>query len=271
VGQCGAEDVVRPLPLAHVALKLLRQKREKALRSVHGIMLFLSFGVTSWSSNALAYRPFDSTDPAVADVGEIEVELSPVSFRHHDSGETWMAPQLRLNYGFAEDWEIVLEGEAEHSRSAQSALVGNALSVKAVLREGSLQDKTGLSLASEIGVLLPGVNNESGVPSWAAIAGQRWSFGTVHVNVAASLSREKRAEVFVGTIIEGPHSWEVRPVAELIYAREFGIKEEFALLAGAIWQVKDKLSFDVAVRQAQANARPETEIRAGLSFAFSVR
>jgi len=241
------------------------------LRSICGSLL-LAAVVTAWSTTAAAYRPFDSTDPAVAQLGEVEIEISPVSFRHHDSGDTWIAPQLRLNYGFAENWEVVLEGQMEHARSTRSVLVDNALSLKGILREGSLQDKTGLSLATEIGALLPGVNDEQGFgASWAAIAGQRWDWGAIYVNVAASLTREKRGEVFFGAIIEGPGTWTVRPVAELIYAREFGIREEAAFLVGAIWQVKDNLAFDVAIRQAQVNANPETEIRAGVTFAFSLR
>jgi hypothetical protein len=228
--------------------------------------------VLSLNSPALAYRPFDSTDPAVADLGKFEVELSPVSFRHDDSGQTWIAPQLRLNYGFAENWEIVLEGQQEHPQSGMSALIENALSVKTILREGSLQEKSGVSLATEAGLLLPGVNQESGVgASLTGIAGERWSWGAVHVNIGASLSREKRAELSVGTIIEGPMAWKVRPVAELVYDREFGLKEEIAILAGLIWQVRDNLSFDFAVRQAAVNTVAETEIRAGLTFAFSAR
>jgi len=228
--------------------------------------------IAAWSTSAAAYRPFDSTDPAVADVGDVEVEVSPVSFRHQRPGEVWIAPQLRLNYGFAENWEVVLEGQAEHTRAARSVLIENALSLKAILREGSLQDRAGLSVATELGLLLPGVNEQQGFgASLAAIAGQRWDWGAIHVNLAVSLSRENRGEVFFGTIIEGPSRWTVRPVAELVYQREFGIGEEAALLVGAIWQVKDNLAFDVAVRQAQVNASPETEIRAGVTFAFSLR
>jgi hypothetical protein len=39
-------------------------------------------------------------------------------------------------------------------------------------------------------------------------------------------------------------------------------------LAGAIWQVNDKLSFDAAVRYAFVNGRPVQELRAGLTFGF---
>jgi hypothetical protein len=259
--------VVGSLALARVPVK-----ERHGLRAIRHGALFVLLGLAGWSTNAFAYRPFDSTDPAVAELGKFEVELSPVSFRHDDSGRTWIAPQLRLNYGFAENWEIVLEGQEEHPQSGASTLVENALSVKTVLREGSLQEKSGVSLATEVGLLLPGVNQESGVgASLTGIAGQRWSWGAIHFNIGASLSREKRGEIFVGTIIEGPNTWNVRPVAELVYEREFGLNEQLAFLAGAIWQVRDNLSFDFAVRQAQVNASPETEIRAGLTFAFSTR
>ena len=40
----------------------------------------LAVGLAFWSSQALAYRPFDSTDAAVADKGVWEIELEPVEF-----------------------------------------------------------------------------------------------------------------------------------------------------------------------------------------------
>jgi hypothetical protein len=47
---------------------------------------------------------------------------------------------------------VVLEGQSEFSdaRGAPNTLLENAQSLKHVLREGSLQDKTGLSIATEI-------------------------------------------------------------------------------------------------------------------------
>jgi hypothetical protein len=228
----------------------------------------------SFPSNALAYRPFDSTDAAVADLGDFEVELSPLSYRHVPGGRVWITPELRLNYGFAENWEVVLEGQGEHPQfsGAESSLVENALSLKHILREGSLQDKEGPSIATELGLLLPGVNEQNGVgASVAGIIGQKFSWGAIHVNAAWELSRNHRGEVFFGTILEGPSSWAVRPVAEVIYQREFGLSEQVAALVGVIWQVKDNLAFDFAVREASANSAPETEVRAGVTFAFSVR
>jgi hypothetical protein len=228
-------------------------------------------GLFLWPASAFAYRPFDSTDPAVADLGDIEVEFSPVSFRHDDQGKTWIAPATRLNYGFAKDSEVVLEGQAEHPSFGRSTLVDNQLSVKTIWQEGSLQDKSGLSLATEASVLLPGINQDPGAGvSLAGIAGERWDWGTIHVNVAGSLTRDQHGEVFFGTIVEGPHDWAVRPVAEITYDRAFATKEQFGLLVGAIWQVSDKLAFDFGVKQARIDSRPETEIRTGLDFSFSI-
>jgi len=223
-------------------------------------------------STALAYRPFDSTDPAVAEPGDFEVEVSPVSFRHENGSQTWIAPQLRLNYGFAENWEVVLEGQGEFPQRSRGVLIENALSLKYVMREGTLQDKPGPSIATEIGLLLPGINEERGFGgSLAGIIGQKWDWGALHFNIAGSLTREKRGELFLGTIVEGPDRWAVRPVAEFVYAREMGLTEEVAILGGFIWQIKDKLAFDFAVRQASVNSRPQTEVRAGLTFAFNAR
>jgi hypothetical protein len=230
----------------------------------------LLLGCVVWPASAWAYRPFDSTDAAVADLGDVEVEMSPVSFRHDDGGPTWISPAARLNYGFAQDWEVVLEGQTEHPPHGRSTLVENALSLKTVLREGSLQDKSGLSLATEGAVLLPGINDQSGAGvGLTGIAGQRWEWGSLHVNLGASRSREGHGEIFFGTILEGPADWQVRPAIEFVYDREFGSIEKVSLLAGLIWQAGDKLAFDLGVRQARINSRPETEMRAGLTCAFS--
>src|SRR5256885_15466392 len=95
--------------------------------------LALLAGLSIWSAPASAYRPFDSTDAAVADKGAFEVELSPLSYRHDDDGTAWISPSARLNYGFAEDWEVVLEGQAEHFSHMRSEVAEAALSAKGVL------------------------------------------------------------------------------------------------------------------------------------------
>ena len=39
------------------------------------LILLVSTSVIGWSGISFAYRPFDSTDAAVADLGQLEVEL----------------------------------------------------------------------------------------------------------------------------------------------------------------------------------------------------
>jgi hypothetical protein len=222
-----------------------------------------------WPLPVLAYRPFDSTDAAVADKDEFEVELSPLSYRHDDDGIAWISPSARLNYGFAQDWEVVLEGQAEHFSRMRSQLTEAALSLKGVLQEGSLQDKDGWSLATEGSVLLPGINADDGAGfEWIGIASRRWDWGTVHINIAAELTRDQRFGTFAGLILEGPDDWPVRPVAEVTYQRVFRTEEETSVLLGAIWEVKEHLAFDIGFRHAWVNSRPDEQIRAGLTFAL---
>jgi len=240
------------------------------------LLLLLPISLTCWSGISFAYRPFDATDAVVADVGQLEVELGPVGFRRTDLERTVVAPAYVLNFGFVKNWELVLEGRGEHplapAEDLQSRFFGDALFFKGVLREGVLQDKSGPSVATEFGPLLPGFHDEQG---WGAslvgIVSQRWSGGTVHLNVGAALTREHRGDLFIGTIFEGPYDWAVRPVAEVDYEREFNTTETFAVLAGAIWKVNDDLSFDFGLREAWINRQPVTEIRAGLTFAISAQ
>jgi hypothetical protein len=233
-------------------------------------LLLLSVTVVGWPHAAFAYRPFDSTDAAVAEPGEVEIELSPVSFRHDDSGDTWISPQLRFNYGFARNWELVIEGQGEFAPGTTGVFVENGAFLKTVVREGTLQGQTGASIAIEFGTLLPGINDQSGFGAeLAGIIGNRWSWGAIHFTAAATLTRDNRGEMFLGTILEGPKFGAVRPVAEFVYEREFGATETFAALAGLIWEAREGLAFDLAVRQASVDGDPETEIRAGLTFALS--
>ena len=98
--------------------------------------------------------------------------------------------------------------------------------LKHVVVPGSLQDKSGPSVATEFGVLLPDSTGDSGVgASWAGIVSQRWDWGTVHFNAETALTRDHHADVFVGSIIEAPSTWKVRPVSEFFYEKDFGVEE----------------------------------------------
>jgi hypothetical protein len=220
---------------------------------------------------ASAYRPFDGTDAAVADKDKMEIELQPAGFLKDWSGKTLIAPAARFNYGYTENWEAVLEGQFENplSPSGPASLRAAGAFLKGVVREGSLQDKTGPSVATEFGVLLPDSQGPSQFgASLAGIVSQRWDWGAIHLNGVAELTREHRADLFTSVIVEGPSKWTVRPVAEVFYEREFGKSDTVSGLVGLIWQVREDLSFDVGVRHALTNSRPVNEVRAGLTVGF---
>jgi len=223
---------------------------------------------------AFAYRPFDGTDAAVADLDEMEVELQPAGVKSSGGQKTLIAPATVINYGFAKDWEVVFEGRAETPlpASGPTAFTDGGAFLKHVLRPGVLQDQTGPSIATEFGVLMPESVGDTRVgASIATIFSQRWDWGTAHLNIAGSLTRDQHADLFTGIILEGPHKWTVRPVAEFFYEEEFGQLRTFSALFGAIWQVKDNLSFDVGFRHAIVNGAGVNEIRAGLTFGFPLR
>lgn len=228
----------------------------------------LLLGLTAQAS---AYRPFDGTDAAVADPGEAEVELQPAGAQWSREQNLLIAPAVVFNYGLLENWEAVLEGQLQtpFSPSGATNLSASGAFLKHVIRPGSLQDQLGPSIATEFGVLLPASSGDGRFgASVAGIVSQRWEWGTVHFNIATELTRDRRADVFSDLIIEGPSKWVVRPVAEIFYEEEFGQAHTLSALIGAIWQVSEKLSFDIGFRHAITNGSNVNEVRAGLTVGF---
>jgi hypothetical protein len=221
---------------------------------------------------ARAYRPFNSTDAAVAEAGKVEIELGPVE----EGGDRFVvAPSLILNWGFAERWEVVLEGRqfvrlgSSVPRAPRLRVDDNALSLKTVLREGAMQDKSGPSVATELGALLPVIHGDGGTGVEAAlILSQRWDALTVHLNGAASWTRTHAPGAFGGLIIELHDAWRLRPVTEVFVEGERDIPVTVSWLGGGIFRFREDLSFDAGVRLARAGGTGTTEIRLGLTWEF---
>src|SRR6266404_112030 len=233
----------------------------------------IALSLIASSDPAWAYRPFDGTDAAVAAPGELEIELQPAGRLREGGNTTLVAPATVFNYGLSERWEAVVEGQGQTplSPSGPTSLTSAGAFLKHVLQPGSLQDKTGPSVATEFGVLLPDSTGNSGVGArLAGIVSQRWDWGTIHLNAETALTRDHHADVFLGGIIEGPSKWTIRPVAEFFYEKEFRQSETISGLVGLIWRVRDNLSFDVGLRHALTNGHPVNEVRAGLTFGFPV-
>ena len=241
------------------------------------IRALLAIGLLGYAGASVAYRPFDSTDADVAHAGELEIELGPLQWLREGGKRFLQAPALVANLGLSHEHELVIEGRHEIALDREpgeprSALVDNGAFIKQVLRRGVLQDEPGVSIATEYGLLLPEVNGAHGTGlSLAGIVSQRWSAATVHLNAVLSRTREHEPDLFLGTILEGPFSWAVRPVAEVFTERPRDGPRTDSLLVGAIWRVRDGLSFDAGVRSARVGDDTVHELRLGLTWAFSYR
>ncbi len=246
---------------------LERPSRELMYRRIAAGVVIGIFAV-GWARPAAAYRPFDGTDAAVADVGEVEIEFQPLGAAHA-GGTTKGLTDAIFNYGFADRWELVLQTTPQLAPEGFGPIsVSNAALLKYVVQPGVLQDKPGPSIATEFGALLPEFGGSGIGASWSGIMSQRWDWGTAHFNVMTNLTTDQHGEFFLSTILEGPNKWKVRPVAEFYFDKVVDQAQTYSALVGAIWQVNDKLSFDVAVRYALVDGRSVSEFRAGLTFGF---
>lgn len=221
---------------------------------------------------ASAYRPFVSTDAAVADVHEVEIELGYFNLEREKGRNNFIVPTVVLNYGFLPHIEAVGEfvvREAAHER----AHVGDAaLSLKAVLREGALQEKDGPSIAVEAGPLLPGGAPDERRAGFKGLAILSGAFAPVvwHVNLGGGVNRQSRGFLDWGVIGELPVYPRFRMVAEINGESVSHRAGETSALLGAILKAPWKnLFLDAGIRRGIGGAAPPWFFTAGLTCAFS--
>jgi len=228
---------------------------------------------------ARAYRPFDGTDADVAGAGEVELELGPVEVSRSASRSTWIAPAMIFNYGVVRDFELVIEGRHQIERpvdtsAVHSVLTDSAISIKEVLQDGCLQGHPGISIANEWSVLFADTGSRQSLGAeLTTIFSVRWRLSTLHLNVYNELTRQGHFAGSIGPIIEGPYTWPVRPVMELIATREFGsarLNQGLfgSTLIGMIGRLGKDLSLDCAVLYAKSHDVREEAFRAGFTWSF---
>src|SRR5215468_1783663 len=118
------------------------------------VVCILIAGIIS-PARCWAYRPFISTDAAVADPKEVEIELGYFTLEREKDENAFIIPRVVLNYGLFKNWEAVAEFAIRRSADADLNVIDPAVSLKGVVKEGVLQDKEGLAIALEASLLLP--------------------------------------------------------------------------------------------------------------------
>lgn len=226
-----------------------------------------------WLVPAHAYRPFDGTDADVLDQGDMELELGYLHYLREGSQRSLETPVAVMNLGLPDKQELVFEGRVRTPLSGdaephQTRFRDAAISLKQLHREGSLQEGSGPSIASECGLLLPLLSGERTGAGCAAIVSQRGVSGAVHFNGAVSKNRERSWEGFLGTIVEGIGWGTIRPVGEVFAARDSAGRHTESALAGMVWKARKGLTFDIAVRKARTEEYAISEIRIGLTWAM---
>ena len=226
---------------------------------------------------AFAYRPFDGTDGDVAGVGEFELEMGPAQFLSTPAGRYIVAPATVLNLGVARGLELVVDfkdflGVEPVAGQPRMRLLDTDVFLKSVLRRGTLQGETGVSIALEAGPLLPEIGGNKNFGAQAnLITSYRWDALSLHLNTSAALTRDQQLDGFVSLILEGPHDWAIRPVAEVYTEHETGGNDAtYSALAGAIWQIRDAFALDAAVRYAVQPGNNDFEVRFGLTWGVAL-
>ena len=228
------------------------------------------------SAPALALRPYESTDADVAEAGQFELELGPIGRLREGSQKSIIAPAAIGNIGLTGGRELVIEGKLQWLKDSppdvhSTNLIDAGVFLKQILRRGVLQDETGLSVATEYGLLLPTAHDEHGLgASLAGIVSNRSALGSLHLNTVLQYTREHEPSAFLGAILEGPHEWTVRPVMELTAEQTSGAPRGYSRLAGLIWRKQENLAFDIAVRSGSSAGQRINEIRAGLTWSFDI-
>jgi hypothetical protein len=227
----------------------------------------------TWTTRALAYRPFDGTDADVAELHEWEFEMQTVGY-YRVGRSQYFDPGGVLNYGLMPRVELVLQGfdfVPFDTQSGPNKFTETGLFAKIVWHEGCLQEKDGPSFATETGPLLPTINDTKGFGAyWGSILTTCFGDAFIaHWNTEVQiLPQSYDLDLYGGVILELPSSkWVVRPVAEFYVDHDFGGVQTYSGLVGGIWQVNDKLAIDVAVREAIVSGVRLDEVRAGFSLA----
>jgi hypothetical protein len=231
------------------------------------------------SSNGWAYRPFFSTDAAVTDPQEEEIELGYFTLDQTQGKQTSTLPSLVLSHGLRRDIEVFGEFAVARNPTGDLNIVDPGLFAKGILKEGVLQEgvlqeEEGPSVAVEAGLLLPSTRPDErhvGFKVIGIVSGQVEPF-TLHVNVGGGSDRTKaRPSGIWGVIGELPVRPSLRLVGEAAGESMKGALPNNTALLGVIWQPSaSEVSLDTGLRRGLSRGAPDWQFTAGVTCSFSL-
>ena len=250
----------------------MHRQPHRALQTC-AVVCILIAGINS-PGRCWAYRPFISTDAAVADPKEMEIELGYFTLERENNENAFIIPRVVLNYGLFKNWEAVAEFAIRRAPDADVNVIDPAISLKGVVKEGVLQDKERLGIAVEASLLLP---TEMGERNFGfeviGILSDKLGPFTFHLN--GGLGLERSTGDLVGTwglIGELPVAKGVRLVGEVDGEKPRRGDHRTSGLLGVIWQPwsSKNVWLDAGVRRGFTSSLPDWQFTFGITFAFSV-
>ncbi len=225
-------------------------------------------------SAAWGYRPFVSTDAAVAGPKEVEIELGYFNLDRAQKKNTFTIPKIVLNYGIIRNWEVVGEFEVKEPPDENVQLADPGLFLKAVVKEGILQEREGIGFAVEAGPLLPSTvqgERKFGFEGIGILSGRLPAL-TYHLNFGGGVDRAETNPFAVwGVILELPVLPKLRLVGEVNGESVTGKQANNSALFGFIWQpLLPNVFIDAGIRRGISSAASDWRFTTGLTFSFSL-
>ena len=254
--------------------ELQRVERTPGAWSREVVIAAAFFMTIGHSTPALGYRPFISTDAAVADPKEMEVELGYFTLERDDKENSFIVPQIVVNYGITQDWEVVGEFRVEKPADGAAKLISPGLFLKGVLKEGVMQQREGVSVAIEAGPLLPSAASEQnrfGFEGIGILSAELHRF-TYHINIGGGVDRhETNPFVLWGMIVEFSLLPSLRLVGEVSGESIRKKIPDDSVLLGLIWQLPlSALLLDGGIRKSLSKGAPDWLFTTGLTWSFSL-
>jgi hypothetical protein len=246
------------------------------MRTIRSIAFALSpiFWVLAFHNSAWGYRPFVSTDAAVADVKEVEVEFGYFNLERAKGKNNFIISTVVVNYGFMPRVEVVGEFAVEEPAHVRTRIKDAGLSLKAIVKEGVLQEKSGPSLAIEAGPLFPSTVGDEKKFGFRGlgILSDRLASLTYHLNLGGGVERENNNAFFDwGMIFEFPITNQLRLVAEVNGESVHRTPADTSGLFGFIWEAPFHNTFvDAGIRKGISRGASDWLFTTGLTFGFSL-